>query len=460
MSDALTPHGMETGVNPAPRVSAPKRNPLRSLWRLPDRIADGLTRAINGLFSRLAVLLGTLLFPNRRRRPSQLRGLVNDIRERTARFDAVRALSDPDIVAPSLRDALRRRVHIYERKLVRIEYRSKVLSGMPTVILGLALLFYAVLVVFTEGAIARLLRVPISLHDQANVLFLVVHLCAISFFFQLPSQLMRIRRARGFPSGVADVISVLMPAILGLPCLVAAYAPTPLPVRFLLLAIGQAGLFYGAFLALFLPLVVLLETRRAAAPRRAHPDAYVAHEIILALLVLENGQGDLQERAKFILLGLLDAAARSIQDVPRLYRSSDIAMYDWLTERARQWAAALSDLKKWVITPMPDTREHLTRRLASQCAYFVAGTWDGLERKEPEKVSRRRVGRALIAETARICLAAGVPVLALVLIQRSPGRPPRPRPSPSSCSRSSSSSPRSCRNWICTSRQRRACSIW
>ena len=64
-------------------------------------------------------------------------------------------------------------------------------------------------------------------------------------------------------------------------------------------------------------------------------------------------------------------------------------------------------------------REHLIRHLASQFVLFVTGEWDGLARKEPEAVSRRWIGRALIQETARIVVAAGLPVLGLVLIQRS-----------------------------------------
>jgi len=422
MGDALTPHSTETAADPAPSPSGPKRGLLRSLWEMPDRLFDGLARAADGLIPYLASSFGALLFPSRRRRPSQLRQLVEVIRERTARFDEVRALSDPDIVAPSLRATLRRRVHIYERNLVRAEYRSKACSGTPTVALALTLLIYAMLVVFDEDAIARALRAPISFSAMTNRLFfIVVHIFVVGFFFQLPSELMRVRRERGFSSGFAYVICAVMPAILGIPCLAAVYVTDPLPVRLLLLAVGQAGLFYVAFLALFLPLFVLRETRTATAPRRAHPDAFVAHQIIIALLVLEDGRGDLSDRTKLRLLGLLDPAARSMQDVtPPMYRSSDLAMDVWLTDSARQWAAALSELKKWVITPKHDTREHLTRHLASQFALFVTGTWDGLERKEPETVSRRRVGRALIAVTVRTVLTASIPILALLLLQRSP----------------------------------------
>jgi hypothetical protein len=422
MGDALTPHSTEIAVTPAPPPTVSKRRSLWSLWGVQDWILDGLTRAANGLIHRLASLLGALIFPSRSVDRAQLRRLAAEIRARTARFDDVRALADPDIVAPSLRATLRQQVHAYERRLVRVEYRSEACSGIPTVALALALLIYAVFVFFDEDAIARVLRAPISLKTMTSgVLFLVVHIFAVSFFLQLPSELMRMRRERGFSSGFAYAICAIMPAILGIPCLAAVYVTNPLPVRLLLLAIGQAGLLYVIFLAFFFPLVVFRETRKATAPRRAHPDAFVAHQLILALLVLEDGQGDVRDRTKLILLGLLDSAARSMQDVPpSMYRSSDLAMDVWLTDSARQWAAALSDLKKWVITPKHDTREHLTRHLAAQFAYFVGGRWDGLARREPEAVSRRRVGRALITEAARVIAAAGVPVLGFVLLQRSP----------------------------------------
>lgn len=421
MGDALTPHGMEAAVDPAPPPSRAKRPSPWSLWGIPDRVSDGFVRATDRLFHRLASLLGALLFPDRRLRPADLRPLAGRIRARMALFDGVQALADPEVVAPSLRSTLRQRVHALEREFALAMHHARARSGAPAVAVALTLLVYAAFVLFNEGAIARVLRVSFPFDARATGLFWAVHLVAISFFFQLPNELIRVRREHDFPSGAADVVAAFMPAILGLPCLAAAYLPAPLPVRFLLLAIGQAGLYYAVFLTLFLPFVALVQARGEAAPRRAHPDAFIAHELLLALLILDADRGDLSAETKVLLLPLLDSAARSIRDgLPRRYRSSDLAMNDWLTESARQWAAALDDLKKWVITPRHDTREQLTRHLASQYAFFVMGTWDALARKAPEAGSRRRIGRALIADAARTLLTAAIPLLALLLIQRSP----------------------------------------
>lgn len=420
MSDALTPHGADSAVDAASPPSLPKRRSLRTLADLPDRLSDALIRAQEALVRLVAFLLGTLLFPRQQARPAQLRPIARQIWEGVARFDDTQILADPAVVAPSIRAALRRRIHGFERELALVGYRfDHGLRRMRGVVALLAIA-YLVLVLLGEDAIVRALQVPISSGGTIGFGFFFLHCLVLAFLFQLPSALMRERQERGVPAGIADTVAVFIPVLIGVPCFVAAYVVQLLPIQFLLLAIGQAGIVYTVFLVVFWVIAALRAGRVDAVRRREYPDALIAQTLLRAIRILEIDAIDLHTEVKVILIHLLDAAARVIQrDFPRQFRSSDMAMDFWVADSARQWAAALADLKKWVLTPKDDTRERLTRHLATQYVCFVAGTWDALERKQPEAIPRRRIGGAVIALVARTLVTAAVPILVLLFIQRS-----------------------------------------
>jgi hypothetical protein len=100
------------------------------------------------------------------------------------------------------------------------------------------------------------------------------------------------------------------------------------------------------------------------------------------------------------------------RDLTRQLRAGDVATNAWLRDRSWQIAAALRDLKKWISTPMWDTRARLIEELSRSLICAASGDWDGLSRSMPEKLtgSQVRIGLLMIA---RLLLAGALPALAL-----------------------------------------------
>lgn len=93
--------------------------------------------------------------------------------------------------------------------------------------------------------------------------------------------------------------------------------------------------------------------------RRHHPDAVLVEELLNILHQTER-QGrrwaDLENRQS--LLASLEAAATAVErDLPVVFRSRDAVTEHWWTDRTAKMAAAIRGLKRWVLSPMADTRE-------------------------------------------------------------------------------------------------------
>jgi hypothetical protein len=84
------------------------------------------------------------------------------------------------------------------------------------------------------------------------------------------------------------------------------------------------------------------------------------------------------------LAGRLEIIASCLQHNLPCRLQSDGATDDWLQKMTTQMAAALRDLKKWVLMPKPDTRRQFITRVAETFVHAATGEWDALARSEGE----------------------------------------------------------------------------
>lgn len=127
-----------------------------------------------------------------------------------------------------------------------------------------------------------------------------------------------------------------------------------------------------------------------------HPDAVVADELLRILETLEKSSAEWgQLRGRNRVLRSLELAARCLElNLPSRLRVQDAETDLWLRRKSAGQAAAVRGLKRWVLVPKPDTREHFIQRISQDLVRTTVGDWDGLECIEPPVARPSRVRRA------------------------------------------------------------------
>lgn len=127
-----------------------------------------------------------------------------------------------------------------------------------------------------------------------------------------------------------------------------------------------------------------------------HPDAVVADELLRILETMEKSPAEWRQlRGRNRVLRSLELAARCLErNLPYRLRGQDAETDLWLREKAARQAAAVRGLKRWVLVPKPDTREHFLQRISQDLVRTTVGDWDGLECAEPAAAKPSRARRA------------------------------------------------------------------
>jgi hypothetical protein len=127
-----------------------------------------------------------------------------------------------------------------------------------------------------------------------------------------------------------------------------------------------------------------------------HPDAVVADELLRILETMEKSPAEWRQlRGRSRVLRSLELAARCLErNLPYRLRGQDAETDLWLREKAARQAAAVRGLKRWVLVPKPDTREHFLQRISQDLVRTTVGDWDGLECAEPAIARPSRLRRA------------------------------------------------------------------
>jgi hypothetical protein len=176
----------------------------------------------------------------------------------------------------------------------------------------------------------------------------------------------------------------------------------------------------GTFVFVFAPGVLLINhvfNRRKAI---RYPDALLVDGLINILLMVEEDPEHWTELSfKRRLLGRLEEISICVERaLPRQLRSGDDLTDIWLSEKAAQFAAALRDKKKWVLTPKLDTRDAFIRCMRHYLIIAAVHDWDSLERITPEQLSRPRAWQSRATTALRTLVVAGMPLAGLWLIQQ------------------------------------------
>jgi hypothetical protein len=180
--------------------------------------------------------------------------------------------------------------------------------------------------------------------------------------------------------------------------------------------------FWLALTAVFLVVPRVLRLYEKAC-YRLYPEAFIQTELfrlLARLWVNPDRWPDFGFRRD--LLQRLENVAYCVQHgVPARLGGGDAATGAWLAGRAAQMAERYRSLKRWVLTPLPGTRENLIARLGASLDHIARGEWgqewEDLQALPMEAVSVRRRWRERLSELLRKVCLAGLPVVGLLLFR-------------------------------------------
>lgn len=106
------------------------------------------------------------------------------------------------------------------------------------------------------------------------------------------------------------------------------------------------------------------------------------------------------------------------RDVAKFWRSSDLLLNQWISSQIHLISAEVRGLKKWLITPRSDTREHLAWRLRDLLVCIADNNWDGIPRQVSENILSENPWRPRIWRTVTVLTTALVPIGAVWALER------------------------------------------
>lgn len=152
--------------------------------------------------------------------------------------------------------------------------------------------------------------------------------------------------------------------------------------------------------------------------RRMYPDAIVLDGLINILHRVAKSPErwpDLSFRRE--LASRIEEVALAIQfGFPGRLRISNPITNSWVREVSVEQAAAVRELEKWLMTPKADTRDRFIERTREMLERCATGDWDALERRPPEKLTAKQLGRRLTESVVRV-IAAFIPIGILLTVR-------------------------------------------
>lgn len=106
--------------------------------------------------------------------------------------------------------------------------------------------------------------------------------------------------------------------------------------------------------------------------------------------------------------------------LPTQLRSNDKVTDYWFRNTATQVAASFRSLKKWVLTPKTNTRQQLVDKIAHNLLCVINGSWDELDRTQPEYFSNAKISLSQWKSSIGSLLTGIIPLLLLIIIQNTP----------------------------------------
>lgn len=188
-----------------------------------------------------------------------------------------------------------------------------------------------------------------------------------------------------------------------------------------LIAALISGVMYFLLVAALSALVIGLSVLIGLYRRRRYPVADFVDHLMLLLYELEQPKNrDLtQFPIKLRLLANLERAAASVERFRFPLPTGDTVTDAWFNEKTAQIAEAVRSLKRWVLTPKPDTHTHLKTRVALFLELAISGSWDAMPCVAPEGRTYRVHWLVRAGEILQMSSVILIPLALVVLIRPS-----------------------------------------
>jgi hypothetical protein len=192
-----------------------------------------------------------------------------------------------------------------------------------------------------------------------------------------------------------------------------------IPDRLDLPILWTAVAFGAAFLLELVLFLALVGTERFALRRLRRDDPYAAAvtSLVSVLVQLRTGVDPVDRReVRSVVSTLEDAAAGLLDHLRGLEPTGDLRSDAWLSGRATGIAAAVRNLKSWVLSPGPESFDALAIRIEQDVKSVGNGYWRDLEWVDPA-VAAARERRLWVITTLRNLVLAALPLIAVLIAE-------------------------------------------
>lgn len=98
--------------------------------------------------------------------------------------------------------------------------------------------------------------------------------------------------------------------------------------------------------------------------------------------------------------------------------ASDMKTNEWSRNAASEMAVSIRNLKKWLLTPKPDTITNFRDRIIFNLVAVASGNWDALERTPSDPASRRASWKNWLIARSRTVAVGALITLAIFIMQK------------------------------------------
>jgi tetratricopeptide (TPR) repeat protein len=175
---------------------------------------------------------------------------------------------------------------------------------------------------------------------------------------------------------------------------------------------ARAWLLVPLFLMAYALLAGLFRLAGRAIDRK-NGQAVIVSAYVDLLRGLDRPEKRTDPRWKKELVGSLETIAQTLEHyLPLSIGRGDLTTRAWVRTRAAGMAAAMRDLKQWILTPREETWADLSDLLQGQLKYVGTATWDQLPWRDPGPAASRE-RRLRIVSFSKLAVVTALPGLTL-----------------------------------------------
>lgn len=191
---------------------------------------------------------------------------------------------------------------------------------------------------------------------------------------------------------------------------------------YLILYLFFTSILFSVSLFFIKAIRIFIENQNDLKIARIYPDSIIVDKLLDILIKLEKSQlfWNTTDFRKSIIDDLEKVAVHIENNLSYKFRTDDIKLDLWQKDIAKQIAASIRLLKRWVFTPKTDTRIQLIDKISFIFSCAACGNWDSLDRTPIDNISFVEVFRSRSIILGKKFLVIILPIFLFWVFQKTP----------------------------------------